>query len=68
MECFYVRAKQEYGQDYINYIKKHEILCLKYVNTIAVWDYYKEVGGLGRMIPVLKDLPLLDYFDIIEND
>lgn len=67
MECFYVKAKQEMFCGQGN-IKKHEILCLKYVNTIAVWDYYKEVGGIGRMIPVLKDLPLSDYFDIIEND
>ena len=65
MECFYVREKQECGR---GYIKKHEILCLKYVNTIAAWNYYKEVGWLGRTIPVLKDLPLSDYFDIIEND
>lgn len=65
MEYFYVGAKQEYEQ---GYIKKHEILCLKYVHTIDVWNYYEEVGGLGRTIPVLKDLPLSDYFDIIEND
>ena len=48
-------------------IKKREILYLKYVRTIVAWDYYEEVGGLGRMIPVLKDSLLSNYFDIIEN-
>ena len=67
MECFFAKAKREMfcvqGD-----IKKNEILCLKYVRTIVIWDYYEEVGGLGRMIPVLKDLPLSNYFDIIKND
>lgn len=67
MECFFAKAKQEMFCTQ-GYIKKHEILRLKYVTTIAVWDYYKEVGGLCREMPVLKDIPLSYYFDVIEND
>lgn len=67
MECFFAKAKREMPCVQGD-IKKNEILCLKYVRTIVIWDYYEEVGGLGRMIPVLKDLPLSNYFDIIKND
>ena len=67
MKRFFARAKREMpcveGD-----IKKHEILCLKYAHTITLWDYYKEVGGLGRWTSVRKDTPLSYYFDIIEND
>lgn len=66
MECFFAKAKREMFCA-LGDIKKHEILCLKYAHTVAIWDYYKEVGGLSRMIPVFKNYPLSEYFDVIEN-
>lgn len=66
MECFFAKAKQEMFCTQ-GYIKKHEILRLKYVTTIAVWDYYKEIGGFGRVTYIPKTRSLNYFFDIIEN-